>query len=263
MSDHEPLVANFGLAGCRRLDPGSVLLLMHSVRSLDALGLEVFVSGRANAGEAFQAVVRHLAHYHSSKGDRSSVPVEDGDYPLRAISSQEEMVNELEDWAECVQKATGVSDERMAEWNTHVSELTTNSFQHGGKEAFAGFRRVLIVGAATTGAVQLAVLDGGSGIPNVLRSHVQKGLHDGRVIREACKERVTSRCDPSNQGHGLPGLVAAVNRAEASLQIFSGSGLCHAKYGRMYYRDLTKRRIPLDFRGTLSIITLKGTKWKS
>ncbi len=255
---------NFG--ACQQIDPGAVLIFMHAVRQLHANGCNVSFQG-TKMGDAFRAMAAHYLHYILPKGDRQSVPTEEGDYPLRAISSQEDMVSELEEWAECVQKTTGASRARMAGWNTHVSELTTNRFQHGCKtgDFSKGLRRVLIVGAAGRQKVQLAVLDAGSGIPSVLGPHLkQPARHDGSIIGQACQERVTSRCDPSNQGHGLPGLVQAVKVAQGTLQIFSGSGLCHVKNGRVYERNLAPPwGRHLAFAGTLTIITLQGATWKS
>lgn len=260
-SAHERVTFDFG--GCSAIDPGSVLLFIHAARSVTRRVPRVDVTAGGKSSQAFEAIINHLHHYSMPKDERSSYEPAEGDYPLRAISSQDEMVSELEQWAECVQKSTKASAERMAEWNTHISELTTNSFQHGGS-GFSGLRRVLIVGAAKSSLVQLAVLDAGSGIPAVLGPHVERKLHHGQIVRRACDERITSRCDPSNQGHGLPGLVDAVVEAEASLQIFSGSGLCHVRNGQRYCRDLTKHRPgPVAFDGTLTIITFRGSKWKS
>lgn len=260
--------ARFDLSRCQQIDPGAVMLLMYAARSIDSLGYDPVVSARKNPSAAFDAVRMHVEHFFADRRERSKMPQFDGDYPLRGVWSHGEMVAELEGWAECIEKTTEVTAEEMALWSTHISELTTNSFQHGATRLEGKLGPVLIAGTANRRGrtVQLAVLDTGSGIPRVLRPHIvdEKDRHDGRIIREACRLRVTSRCDPANQGHGLPGLVDAVRRSTGTLQILSGNGMCHLVGGRLYSRRLQPLpNRPTFLEGTLAIITVKGSKWKS
>jgi hypothetical protein len=260
-------VARFELGACQAIDPGAVLLLMYATRCAWVANWTPLISSRRNPSAAFEAVKEHLDHLRALKSERP-LPKHLGDYPLRGVVSETDLVSELEEWAECVGKVAEVTPEEMALWTTHISELATNSFQHGRTGLNRHLGAILIAGAAhkKDGIVQFAVLDTGSGIPAVLRPHVPHlhGRPDCRIIREACKRRITSHCDPANQGLGLPGLVDAVRKSRGTLQILSGNGLCHLSNGRLYTRDLTPHSAGEQILGgTLAVITLKGTKWKA
>jgi anti-sigma regulatory factor (Ser/Thr protein kinase) len=241
---------------------------MYAARDLRELGWEVFIAQRKNASAAFAAVLRHWEHYQAPKSERAAVDRDLGSYPLRGVISASDMVSELNEWAGCLAQAGDASEEDIALWTTHVSELTTNGFQHGKSQLPAGRKLgpVLLAGSAgrRVGGAQLAVLDTGSGIPAVLRPHLGANFatsHDGKVIAEACRSGVTSRCEKSNQGVGLFSLSKAVKNTDGSLQIVSGNGMAHISHGRMYSKVLaphpTQHQV---LSGTLTVITLKGSK---
>jgi anti-sigma regulatory factor (Ser/Thr protein kinase) len=249
--------AIFDLSKCTNVDPASILLFVYTSRILARIGWDTFIEQRSALSPAFAALLKHVQHLQAEKSKRQSQPWDPGEYPLRGVTSQNEMVGELQEWAQCVQQATSVSEEELARWTTHVSELTTNSFQHA-PTGFAGtLGDILIAGEAKGGAIQLATLDTGSGIPAVLRPHVAGNLHDGQIITRACQERVTSRCSRANQGLGLFALSEAVKAARGTLQILSGNGRSHVRNGRSYAKCLKPPSpIAQSLSGTLTVVGL-------
>jgi len=258
--------ARLDLQNCSDVDSGAMLLLIHSGVVLARRDISLVVMGPS---PAFETVNRHLNHLRATKAQRSSIPAPPEDYLLRGVTRREDMVTEIESWAEGLQKAADADREEVALWQIQLAEVTTNSFQHGGGQG--GGRpppTILVAGKATLsdGWVQIAALDLGSGIPKVIEralSGAVEGMHDGQKIAHACEPGVTSRCDRLNQGAGLAGLVRAVQNNGGRLQILSRNGLAHVSNGRMYPRKLPARasypspavRPWLD--GTLTIINLR------
>ena len=256
--------AVFDLSQCTDIDPACILLFVYTSRVLHRMGWSTFIEQGTAGSPAFAALLKQFQHLKAQRAKRQSQPWDPGQYPLRGVKSQKDMVAELQEWAECVRKATTASEEDLARWTTHVSELTTNSFQHAPTGFSGAIGDILIAGEAKEGLIQLATLDTGSGIPSVLRPHVPPALHDGEIIARACQERVTSRCSRANQGLGLYALSEAVKAARGTLQILSGNGLSHVRNGRNYARCLKPSpSIATSLAGTLTVIGLTVTGLKT
>jgi len=112
---------------CDAIDAGSVLLLMHAATLTIRQGWKVSVGG---VGDAWDHLLKHVNHYLSAPENRSTKSDEQN-FWLRDISSKDQMVDELQKWAELVQEGSGASDEDVALWQFQISEVTANSFQHG------------------------------------------------------------------------------------------------------------------------------------
>ncbi len=248
------------LQQCGEIDSGAMLLLMHSGMQIFRMGGALTVAGPS---PAFETVNRHLLHLRATRQERATIPAEAADYLLRGVGSREEMVAEIDSWALKLREAANADPEEVALWQVELAEVTTNSFQHGprllGRRAFS---TILVAGKAypAIGAVQIAALDFGSGIPRVIEhalgTEVQR-MHDGQKIAYACRPGVTSRCDRFNQGAGLASLVDTVKKNRGSLQILSQNGLAHVSNQRMYARRLAPRGDDVWLNGTLTIINLK------
>jgi len=255
-----PGSVNYDLSECESIDPGALLLMMYAGAKLGELGWDAYATGE---GTAHAIVLHNLTHFNLSDEERKQFPKEVGEFPLRAVKDANHMVAELDDWASTVRQGAGANPEDVAEWQTQIAEVTTNAIQHG-PTGLSPERQpmppILLAGHADkqTRRVQLAVIDRGAGVPAVLRPKLPehfKGEKDGRIIKEACRPGVTSRCSPQNQGAGLPTLVGMVKANGGTLQIFSHRGLVHVRNGKMYHRthDKSDRRLE----GTLTILTLR------
>ncbi len=234
-------------------------MLMYCGYELSALGWRATVSGE---GESMELVARHVEHYLRDHSQRGECKRKNGDYLLRNIDDRKQMVTEISEWANSVQKETRASAEAVALWKSQISEVTTNGFQHGIGNSIAK-RPLLIAGKASEdhSRVQLAALDFGKSIPVTIaneaaRMHVPIG--DGDRIRFACRKGVTSHSTPINQGSGLFNLIETVKKNGGSLAILSRNGLLHVVGGRCYKRNLPLQMVvnPL-LQGTLTVVNLK------
>ena len=244
----------YNVARCNQIDPGSLLILLHAAEQFIRLGCTAWVEGR---GAAMQVIQENLAHYLVPRSHRPPAQ-QKGVYLLRKVSNRNDMVAELDDWAESVRQVTEAGQEEIALWQTQISEITTNAFQHGptllNNQAFP----IYMAGRAKEGMVQLAALDCGSGIPAVIATINPPDRRDGRMISYACQPGITSRCSPQNQGAGLPSLVSTIRDQGGLLQILSHDGLAYVKKGRMYNRTLPPRANgSRRINGTLTIIAMK------
>lgn len=245
---------------CQSIDAGAILLIMYFVHTLNRMGWKTYAGGQ---GEAWQIIHTNLSHYLLPVAQRKSlVEKNPGAYLLREISRPNDMVKELEEWAESVVRGTKVNRSQLAMWQGQIAEVITNSFQHGPRLLPShSLPPVLIAGRSYAQYVQLAALDFGSGIPAVIRKALPErvlSLNDGRVISYACKSGVTSKCDRRNQGAGLPNLIDSTKANGGILQILSLNGLVHMSNKRIYTRDLSKLAFEGGqvLAGTLTIISL-------
>lgn len=236
-----------------RMDPGGLLLLKHTGVQLARLGWEAYVRGE---GDVMMMLSENLEHFMRPKAERAA-PQRVGDYLLRGITSRDDMVGELEEWAKSVRTGTTAKDEHVALWQMQICEVTTNSFQH----CKAARTNILIAGRAysSAGVVQLAALDLGIGIARVIEKSstpIKKGFGDGDLLAHACKKGITSHCVPENQGAGLDSLVNTVKKNEGGrLQILSNRGLFHVNTVREHSRNLAPK-YGAGFDGTLTVVTL-------
>lgn len=254
--------AELDLRECTNIDSGAMLLLMHSGMVLAQAKVQLSVRGPSLA---FETVNLHLQHLRATKTERASIPAPVDDYLLRGVWHRDEMVGEIEAWADGLRKAAHADPAEVALWQVELAEVTTNSFQHGPR-LLRGHATPLILVAgkanALVGEVQIAALDFGSGIPRVIESALPQkvtSMHDGQKIAYACERGVTSRCDRLNQGAGLASLVDTVKKNRGRLQILSFNGLAHVSNGRVHSRSLASGTMPW-LRGTLTIINLKLNK---
>jgi len=241
------------------IDPGAVLLMMYTGWILLRRGWSLYVTG---SGEALRKVSKNLQHLRLTAKDRPLFERDPGDYPLRQVKDKNNMVSELEDWAETVKKDTHAKEEHVAVWSMQIGEVVTNSFQHGpdGQGPVPVPPNVLLCGGFRDNHVQLAALDTGRGIPASIKEVVADEVRqegDAALIREACKLGVTSRSTRWNQGYGLPHLVDLVKENGGTVQIFSQRGLVHLRGQQLHKRNLEKSERRLN--GTLTIVSLRVT----
>lgn len=247
------------LTKCSLIDPGGMLLLKHCAYVLNAK-CQLFLKVEGATGNY---IIRHLAHLYMPPEQRKIITGEPGDYFLRRVGSREHMVTEITNWVQSVQDGTNVDRSEVAFWEVQISEITTNGFQHGPRLMGATLLPdILLAGKVyPSGWVQLAALDFGSGIPAVIRAALSaavEGMHDGEVINYACQQGVTSRCEPSNQGAGLPSLISAIRDNAGTLHIVSNNGLFFIEGGQSAVKDMS-RLIPKGdvlLSGTLTIFGL-------
>ncbi len=251
----------YEIEDCDEIDAGAILLLMHAGYCLQKRGWMTRIAGH---GEAMDLVVKHLQHFlHGKKRDsRSSGITGDEDYLLRKIDSKDTMVREVAEWAALVQTQTRADEENLALWQFQISEVTTNSFQHGHR-GNPDEHRILIAGKAIPEQkmVQLAVLDNGGTIPETIRETANRRTisnKDGNRIRFACGRGITSKSEPTNQGVGLSSLAETVKKNEGSLLIVSRNGLFSIENTRSKVRNFSEDSFPGPFlQGTLTLVNLR------
>jgi hypothetical protein len=239
------------------IDPGAVLLMMYTGWILLLRGWSLYVTG---SGKGFRKVSRNIQHLRLTAKDRPLFERDPGDYPLRRVEHKDNMVSELENWAETVKKDTQAKEEQVAVWSMQIGEVVTNSFQHGPEDQNPSSMQpnVFLCGGLQENHVQLAALDTGRGIPASIREAVTEEVRqegDAALIREACKLGITSRSTRWNQGYGLPHLVDLVKENGGTVQIFSHRGLVHLRGKKMHKRNLEKSERRLN--GTLTIVSLR------
>lgn len=249
----------YDVADCQSIDAGAVLLFCYAFELSTEENRMMQIRGQ---GEPIQELSEHFTHYHRRKRGTRVRRGRKGLYPLRRIQDREEMLSELQEWAESVREGTEASHEQVALWQMQIAEVTTNAFQHGPvhKQTEAASSSI-VAGKAAGRCVQLAALDFGSTIPRVIESvarqnNISKG--DGALIAFACRKGVTSHSVRQNQGAGLYSLVQTVNESGGMLQILSRNGLAHFSRRKHFTRELTARpdgSPVLD--GTLTIINLQ------
>lgn len=251
----KPRKALLELAGCRDIDAAGIILLTYVSRRLQERNIELWVGGKQ--GVVWQKVLRHIQHRRQGQ----VVKAEAGELLLRQLEGRAEMVSTLDTWAKNLQTEAGAAEEQLARWSTNITEVATNSFQHGG----AHVRWMPhVAGEVERGGktVLLAALDFGRGIPDAISEFAPAPLRgdDGALIAHACERLVTSRSVRENQGAGLADLVDTVSECTGSLQIVSGDGMAHWDRGSMNTRLLRssvgKVRRTRQLSGTLTIIRL-------
>lgn len=239
--------AMFDFARCRAMDPGGIMLLWRLYAEAYRSGIGLTLLGTR---ENIAYVRENFDYFLASDEERRAAP-RDGTYRLRFVWSEEDMIGQLNEWADSVRAgAPNVDEERVAEWQYLIGEATTNVFQH------AGDARGIIVAGQTYPSlkkVQLAAFDDGRGIPATIRPVLkERGCQDGVCIKRACANGVTSQCVVENQGRGLATLVDMVHRNGGTMILCSGSGLVHTKHQRLYCRNKLEPGVP----GTLLVLNL-------
>lgn len=216
------------------IDAGAILLFLYYAFKLRKQGWSIAFGGD---GVALEEIARHLGHWALPKVSRSSVIGDGKVFLMREIGDRNEMVGEIEEWADHVQQSTSASGEQVANWKCQIGELTTNSFQHGGPKGM-----LLLAGRAkSNNTVSLAVLDFGVTIPTTIRNHPdcpKEAENDGDCVKFACRKGITARSVPENQGAGLYGITEAVKNNGGSMQILSGNGIFHLTGQRRDCRNL-------------------------
>src|SRR5262249_49274174 len=152
----------YGMTECPTIDPGGVLLLACASHELGAMKCNGWYEGE---GKVLKAVASNLQHYLMPKDLRKTVCRQEGEYLLRGVSRADEMVKELDEWAESVKEAAKAPESQVALWQMQIAEVTTNGFQHGRVKTKLYPHEALVAGAADPekGIVQLAALDFGIG----------------------------------------------------------------------------------------------------
>ena len=181
---------------------------------------------------------------------------------LRKIDSKDSMVREVAEWAALVQTQTKADEENLALWQFQISEVTTNSFQHG-QRGNPDTYRILIAGKAIPEQkmVQLAVLDNGGTIPETIGETAARkkiASKDGNRIRFACGRGITSKSEPTNQGVGLSSLAETVKKKQGSLLIVSRNGLFSIENAFSRVRNFSEDSFPGPFlQGTPTVVNLR------
>lgn len=245
----------FDLDPCPRVDPGGLLLLFNAARRDRTR--RVMVSSRSSS-KTYEVIVDNLEHLTGVLDEARQQDHQNANrFLLRQITDRDEMVGEVAAWAEMVRGGTNAGRQDVALWETQISEIAANTFQHS--KAADG---VLIAGEAfpQRGYVQLAAIDFGRTIPHCIEPEARrrgKSLKDGDLLAFATEEKVSSHCVVQNQGSGLPSLVQMVKENGGSLQILSRDGYLRVKSKRKYRNKPRQSLGKPILAGTLIVINLK------
>ncbi len=253
----------FDLDRCPALDPGAILLLMAVASRLRAKGRQPWIRG---SSPTRQKLSEHLNYYLTPKHQRKALPRRPGTYPLRDISDRRHASAELAEWSQTVRQDTQATEEQVARWEFQISEAITNAFQHGVRDLVGAMEASLVAGESFSAGgreqVQLAAMDFGSTIPYVVAKAVgaPSAATDGKLIKFATKDGVTSKSHPSNQGRGLADVVSAATSCNGSMQILSRNGLAYVMPGeaRVRWKTLKLGTLPNPIlKGTLVVVNLR------
>ncbi len=266
------------ISAATEIDPGAILILLYLRKMLYRHGCAVWLQAQ---GKPRQLLLEHVQHYLRPRAARTAA-TDKADYLARGIYKREDMVAELSEWGSLLTQFVPVAEEDVALWQMQIGEVVANAFQHarihGPDEAAPPSpeaprrldlaprieREVLIAGKTfmSQQVVQLAALDLGAGIPEVIgRAALEAGIGpcaDGKLIEYACREGVTSRCVPENQGAGLPSLIRTLTTPpRGSLLICSGNGLYYSDSDGSTVRELEPPQpVKSVLAGTLVVITI-------
>lgn len=245
----------FDMDPCPRIDPGGLLLLLNAARRDPSTRLLVSTN---SSSETFDVIVDNIDNLAGALDEaRREHQQKSRRFLLRRIINPNDMVTQVAEWAEMVRGGTTASRADVALWETQISEVAANTFQHA--KAPDG---VLIAGEAfpQRGYVQLAAIDFGRTIPACIESEARRqnrSLDDGDLLAFATEENVTSACVMQNQGSGLPSLVQMVKQNGGSLQILSRNGYLRVKSKRKYRKKPVKDLGSPILAGTLIVINLQ------
>lgn len=254
-ADNEAARVVFDLDHCPRVDPGGLLLLFNAARRDPTR--RVMITSRSGSN-TYDVIVDNLEHLAGVLDEaRRQDHQRANRFLLRQITDRDEMVGEVAAWAEMVRRGTNAGRQDVALWETQISEVAANTFQHA--RAPDG---VLIAGEAfpQRNFVQLAAIDFGRTIPDCIEPVARqqaKSLNDGDLLAFATEENVTSQCVVQNQGSGLPSLVQMVKENGGSLQILSRDGYLRVKSQRKYRKKPRQSLGNPILAGTLIVINLK------
>jgi len=250
---------------CEDIDAVTLLLIMYLNHQMARRGWQLFLIGDPGS-RPWRKIYRNLGNM--KRQDKITKP-EPGEFLLREVSSPQEMVKVISEWADCVRADTSASDEQAALWEMKIGEIVTNSFQHGLGPGRPGelfrHRSIYIAGQASCISdpkphmAHLAAMDFGRTIPATLENKLAEGLTDGELIQEACQRGVTARSVIDNQGAGLADLVDLVKANNGSLQILSRNGLAHISHRHPYSRNLQRDTKAPFLEGSLTSIRLNLT----
>ena len=245
----------FNMDPCPRIDPGGLLLLLNAARRDRSIRSLVATE---NSSGAYHAIVDNIDNLAGALDEARRLNQQRARrFLLRRILDPHEMVREVAEWAEMVRDGTRANAADVALWETQISEVAANTFQHA--DAPDG---VLVAGEAfpQRGYVQLAAIDFGKTIPLCIEAEAKKrsqSLDDGELLAFATQESVTSGCVVQNQGSGLPSLVEMVKNNGGTMQILSRDGFLRVK-NRRKYRSKPKKAIGSPIlSGTLIVLNLK------
>ncbi|WP_372717334.1 hypothetical protein [Novipirellula sp.] len=253
--ENSPAEIVFDMDPCPRIDPGGLLLLLNAARR--SPGTRLLIS-KNSSSETFDVIVDNIDNLAGALDEaRREHQQKARRFLLRRITNPNEMVKQVAQWAEMVRRGTDASRGDVALWETQISEVAANTFQHA--RAPDG---VLVAGEAFPhrGFVQLAAIDFGRTIPDCIEAEAKRRnrvLHDGDLLAFATEENVTSACVKQNQGSGLPSLVGMVKENGGSLQIMSRNGFLRVKSKRKYRKQPTKTLGSPILAGTLIVINLR------
>lgn len=241
-----------------QMDVGGILLMCYIAHVLTGHGKIAYVRG---TGEAADLVLENVIHARMPPELRKKMQTKAGNFLARYIKNSSQMIEELGQWANSVREGIGASDEEVALWQTHISEVSTNTFQHGPSVKKKFIPTLLVAGQAfkEEGIVLLATLDFGSGIPRVIEKVSTPTINDGDgdLIAHACKQGITSRCVPQNQGAGLHTLVKMVQENEkGQVNILSHNGLVSVSSARQKVKNIPRQSTTPLLDGTLTVITI-------
>lgn len=214
------------------VDEGALLILCYGAYMLKQYNKPLRLKTRDESCvfPIFEKHTHEINHLPASL--RSKFLNQEGELLFRLISEHNAMLDELGTCYELLKREARATEEDLEHWITVLSEVTTNSFDHGIKRMNKN-SPVFIMGTAAKNQVRFAHLDMGGGIPETIRERAEKeqkiGLNDADLIEYACQTGVSCRTHKGNRGEGLPMLVNLVNDTRGSLQIWSGNGLFQIK----------------------------------
>ena len=169
------------LSNCEEIDTGGLLLTMYAFAQIghrDDLKLWYRSHGAVRA-----TLVENLSHFWEARSRREAGPSDE--FLLRQIKTREEMVMDLNQYADSLRKASYSSDKEVAIWETQVGELTTNGFQHGTALSDDPENTTPVMNMVAGKAyedkrrVEMGVLDFGAGIPRVIERGGARAIREG------------------------------------------------------------------------------------
>jgi hypothetical protein len=235
--------------GATFVDPGFIALFHHLwTAKPQALTIKL-----PSHPAACTYMLKHLEHQNKA-GLALRLPT---DFPLRRVGKEELVVSEIGAWRKMLVDC-GVPEQEARSFGSIMSEVLTNSFQHGGPLA----QPPIIAGQTFSKQAHstLVAIDQGQSIPRSLRNaeHLASlsPCADHVWIETALENGVTARTRPTNRGIGLYHLGKKVQENGGSLCIVSGNGVLALGGGIVKSQPLAHKHFP-DFPGTMLILDIK------
>lgn len=227
----------------------AAMVLLHRLAREVGGGVGVFLPKKKGTREFISAQIsRESSQLYSLKMPNR--------LPVRYVTSETGMVDEVVKWRKMLSRSTPLDDETLRGFSRTMTEVLQNSFSHG---RTAG---PCVLGGQTfpkQGHSILAAVDAGISIPTSLRDSGRYAKHmaDHDWIRFALEKGVTAGTRESNRGFGLFLLHQKVRSNGGKLLILSGRGLVWVTPDRSEPRAEPIGKKYGSFPGTLILIDLK------